>query len=214
MRMKEAVTPAVVRAEKPDVLVLAAGAVHTKFDLPEAVSGKVLQTGQLHGMLEIALRVFTPAQVQTLTRFWMPVAKSLIILGGKLHGCELAEFLVKRGRKVVIVHNGPSSELGDGMTKDDLENLWPWFKQKHVPVWPDASYREIVREGLKIQMPDKRVYILEGRHILPTQDWGPNTKLIEELAALVAQTYVVGSCKEPGLIVDAVREGALAGCSI
>jgi 2,4-dienoyl-CoA reductase (NADPH2) len=214
VRMKEAVTPAVVCAEKPDVLVLAAGAVHTKFDLPGAASGKVVQTEELHGMLETALRVFTPVQVQKLTRFWMPVAKSLIILGGKLHGCELAEFLVKRGRKVVIVHNGPASELGDGMTKDDLENLWPWFKQKHATVWPDAAYREIVQEGLKIQMPDKRVYVLEGRHILTTQDWGPNTRVIEELSALVKETHVIGSCKEPGLIVDAVREGALAGCAI
>jgi 2,4-dienoyl-CoA reductase (NADPH2) len=214
VRMKKAVTPAVVRAEKPDVLVLAAGAVHTKFDLPGTASGNVVQAGKLHGMLGTALRIFTPAQVQKLTRFWMPVAKSLIILGGKLHGCELAEFLVKRGRKVVIVHNGPESELGDGMTKDDLENLWPWFKQKHVPVWHDAAYREIVREGLKIQMPDKRVYVLAGRRILTTQDWGPNTKVIEELAALVAETHVIGSCKEPGLIVDAVREGVLAGCAI
>ena len=100
------------------------------------------------------------------------------------------------------------------LTRDDLENLWPWFKQKHVPVWSDAAYREIVQEGLKIQMPDKRVYILEGRRILTTQDWGPNTRAIEELATLVAETHVIGSCKEPGLIVDAVREGALAGCAI
>jgi 2,4-dienoyl-CoA reductase (NADPH2) len=142
------------------------------------------------------------------------VAKSVVIMGGKLHGCELAEFLAKRGRKVVLVHNGPASELGSGMTKDDLENLWPWFRQKHVSVWSDATYREIVREGLKIQLPDKRVFILRGRDILITQDWGPNTTAIEELARLADETHVIGSCKEPGLIVDAVRDGALTGYAI
>jgi len=212
--MKTAATPAIVRAEKPDVLVLAAGAAHALFDLPGATSGKVIQTAKLHGMLKRALRVFTPAQVQRLSHLWMPVAKSVVIMGGKLHGCELAEFLAKRGRKVVIVHDGPASELGSGMTKDDLENLWPWFKQKHVSVWSDVAYREIIREGLKIQLPDKRVYILGGRHILTTQDWSPNTKAIEELAKLVGETYIIGSCKEPGLIVDAVREGALTGYAI
>jgi hypothetical protein len=115
---------------------------------------------------------------------------------------------------VVIAHDGPESELGSGMTKDDLENLWPWFKQKHVTLWSDAGYKKIVEEGLRIQLPDKRVYILRGRHILITQDWGPNKAAIEALARLVDETHVIGSCKEPGLIVDAVREGALTGYAI
>ena len=53
-------------------------------------------------------------------------------MGGTLHGCELGEFLVKRNRKVIIAHNGPASELGDEMGRDDLANLLPWFKQKYV----------------------------------------------------------------------------------
>jgi thioredoxin reductase len=144
----------------------------------------------------------------------MPVGKSVVVMGGTLHGCELAEFLTKRGRRVVIVHDGPASELGDGMTVDDLENLWPWFKQRHVPIWAGAQYREIVGAGLKMQMPDKRVFILEGKNVITTQDWGPNTGLIEELSGLVDETHVIGSCHEPGLIVDAIREGALVGYAI
>ena len=214
VRLNQALTPALVRAENPDVLVLAAGASHTIFDLPGAGSRRVLQTGKLHGMLQAVLHFLTPVQVQKLSRIWMPVAKSVVIAGGKLHGCELAEFLAKRGRKVVIAHNGPASELGEGMTRDDLENLWPWFKQKHVAVWSDAAYREIVDEGLKIQIPDRRVFVLHGKSILTTQDLGPNTKVLEQLAKLVGETHVIGSCKEPGLIVDAVREGVLAGCAI
>ncbi len=31
---------------------------------------------------------------------------------------------------------------------------------------------------------------------------------------LVAETYVIGSCKEPGLIVDAMRDGAVIGRKI
>jgi hypothetical protein len=100
------------------------------------------------------------------------------------------------------------------MTKDDLENLWPWFRLKHVPIWTDAEYREIVDRGLKIRVPDKRVFVLEGDNVMATQDWGPNTATIEELGQLVAETHVIGSCREPGWIVDAVREGALAGYAI
>ena len=185
VHLKKAVTPEVVRSEKPDVLVLAAGAAHTKFDLPGAASGatsrKVVKTEKLHGRLKLALRFFSAGRLERLTRLWMPVAKSVVIMGGTLHGCELAEFLVKRGRQVVIAHDGPASELGDGMTKDDLENLWPWFKLKHVPIWSETEYREIVDKGLKVQVPDKRVFVLEGKDIMTTQDWGPNTRAIEEL---------------------------------
>ena len=214
VHMRKAVTPEVVRAERPDVLVLAAGAVHTTFDLPGAGNGKVIQTEKLHGMLKTALRFLSPAQVERLSKWWMPVGKSVVILGGKLHGCELAEFLTKRGRQVVIAHDGPASELGEGMTIDDLENLWPWFKQKKVPIWTDAAYREIVEEGMKIQVADKRVFVLPGKNIMTTQDWGPNTKLIEELSGLGIETHVIGSAKDPGWIVDAIREGALVGYSI
>jgi hypothetical protein len=49
---------------------------------------------------------------------------------------------------------------------------------------------------------------------MTTQDWGAKTRAIEELGRLVSETHVIGSCREPGWIVDAIREGALAGYSI
>jgi 2,4-dienoyl-CoA reductase (NADPH2) len=218
VRLGKAVTAKVIAKEKPDALVLAAGAAHTKFELPGAEGGatgrKVIKTERLHGQLKLALKFFSAHQLERLTRFWMPVKKSAVIMGGTLHGCELAEFLAKRGRQVVIAHDGPEADLGAGMTKDDLENLWPWFKLKHVTLWPDVHYREIVKRGLKIQFPDKRVFVLEGKNIMTTQDWGPSQKLIEELSGLVSETHVIGSCREPGWIVDAIREGALAGYAI
>ena len=214
VRMNQAVTPEVVRAEKPDVLVVAAGAAHTRFDLPGADSDSFIPTEKLHDQLKTALRFFSPERIERLTKLYMPVADSVVIMGGKLHGCELAEFLVKRGRQVAIVHDGPASELGEGIYKDDQENLWPWFKLKHVPLWTDATYLAVVKEGLKIQVPDKRIFTVRGKNVMTTQDWGPNTKLIDELSSLGVETHVIGSAKDPGWIVDAVREGALVGYAV
>jgi hypothetical protein len=61
---------------------------------------------------------------------------------------------------------------------------------------------------------DKRVFVLEGKNVITTQDWGSNIELIDELAGLAGETHVVGSSREPGWIVDAIREGALAGYSV
>jgi len=214
IRMNKAVTADVIRAEKPDVVVLATGAAHTEFNLKGANSGKFIPTQKLHGMLKTALKFFNPAQMEKLSKLWMPVGSSVVIMGGTLHGCELAEFLTKRGRKVVIAHDGPESELGEGIYRDDQENLWPWFKLKHVPIWTDCSYLEIVDAGLKIQVPDKRIFTLRGKSVLTTQDWGPNTELVAELEKMGIETHVIGSAKDPGWIVDAVREGVLVGSAI
>ncbi|HLA82773.1 MAG TPA: FAD-dependent oxidoreductase [Thermoleophilia bacterium] len=209
-----AVTPEVVRAEKPDALVIAAGAVHPEVDLPGYGRNSVIRTEKLYRMLNFWLKLFDGERLQKLTHLWMPVGRTVVIMGGTLHGCELGEFLVKRHRRVIIAHNGPASELGDEMGRDDLANLWPWFKQKYVTFWPDARYLEITEDGLKIQQPDKRSYILKGKNIVNTQDWGPNTGLYEQLSALVEETYVTGSAREPGLMAEAVREGVLTGCAV
>ena len=213
VRLRQTVTPELVRGLKPDVLVMAAGAAHTEIDVPGAGGGKVIPSAKLHGMLKRALKVLTPAQIAKLSGVWMPVGKSVVVMGGTLHGCELAEFLTKKGRRVVIAHDGPESELGEGMTVDDLASLWPWLKQKQVPIWAPVDYVEIVADGLKVRIPDKRTYVLEGKHVMSTQDWCPNTGA-DEFAGLAKETYTVGSCHDPGLIVDAIREGARAGYAI
>jgi 2,4-dienoyl-CoA reductase (NADPH2) len=214
VHLKSEVTPEVVKDENPDAMIIAAGAAHTTFDLPGADSPKLIQTEKLHGMLKFFLKFFTSDQMAKLSKLWMPVGKSVVIMGGTLHGCELAEYLTKRKRKVVMVHNGPEQELGDGMTIDDLENLWPWLKQNHVPVWAGVTYRKITGEGLAVSLKDKRRYVLKGKNIITTQDWGPNTAIAEQFKGLVAETHVIGSCREPGLIVDAMREGAKIGLAI
>jgi thioredoxin reductase len=213
VRLRQKVTPEVVERLRPDVLVIATGAAHTPFGVPVS-GGKVVPTEKLHAMLKQALRVLTPEQVNRLSSFWMPLGKSVVITGGTLHGCELAEFLTKKGRHVVVAHDGPEAELGDGMTIDDLENLWPWLKQKGVAVWAPVAYLEVVKKGLKVRIRDSRTYVLEGRQVLPTQDWAPDVAAVAELSPLVPETHVVGSARDPGLIADAVREGARVGYAI
>jgi 2,4-dienoyl-CoA reductase-like NADH-dependent reductase (Old Yellow Enzyme family)/ribulose 1,5-bisphosphate synthetase/thiazole synthase len=214
VRTGAVVTPDVVRAEKPDAVIVAAGAVHPEVGLPGYHRKSVIRTEKLYGMLNFWLKIFDSAGLQRLTHLWMPVGKTVVIMGGTLHGCELGEFLVKRGRRVIIAHDGPASQLGEEMGRDDLANLWPWFKQKYVSLWPDATYVEVTEDGLKIQQPDKRSYILKGKNVINTQDWAANTALVEQLSPLVAEIHVAGSAREPSLMADAVREGVAAGCAV
>ncbi len=215
VHMKTDVTPALVKRVNPDTLVIAAGPDHEKLNLPGAEPPTFVMAEKMHRMGKLALKFFTSRQLEKLSKIFQPgIGKSVVILGGTLHGYELAEFLAKRGRKVTIVHNGPASELGDRMTIDDVQLIGPWFRQKHVSIWTDAEYKEITKKGLKMAQHGRLVYEIEGKNVIDTQDLVPNRKIVDQLSGLVDETHVIGSCREPGLIVDAVREGAFVGYAI
>ena len=214
VHMKKEVTKDLVKKERPDVVIVAAGPEHATFDLPGGDTSKVLKAGDMHEQLKFFLKFFSSAQMEKLSKLYMPVGKKVVILGGTLHGCELAEFLTKRGRDVTIVHNGPKEELGDKITVDDLDNLWPWLKQRGVPIWSDVKYEKVTEDGLQIQLKDQRRYVIKARHIIDTQDLIPNSAMFDALKDIVPEVYNIGSSREPGLIVDAIREGARIGYAI
>jgi 2,4-dienoyl-CoA reductase (NADPH2) len=208
------VTEETIRREQPDVAVVAAGAEHSACSIPGASSAKVLPGARLHQQLKFWLKFLSSWEIQALTKLYMPIGKRVAVVGGTLHGCELTEFLTKRGRKVTMVHNGPKSELGDGMTIDDLEMLWPWLKKKGVPIYSGVQYESVTDKGLVIRTSDGQQITLEVDHIITTQDFAPNTRLFEKLKPLVPEVYNIGSSSEPGLIVHAMKDGARIGYAI
>jgi hypothetical protein len=138
--------------------------------------------------------------------------KKVLVVGGGPSGMEAARVAAKRGHEVVLYEKGSflgGLIPGDRMTIDDLDNLWPWLKQNSVPIWAGVEYLEINNKGLQVSLKDKRKYILKGKNVITTQDWGPNHAVAGQFKDLVAETYVIGSCKDPGLIVDAMRDGAV-----
>jgi 2,4-dienoyl-CoA reductase (NADPH2) len=214
VHMKTEVTADLVRKEKPDAVVVATGNAYSKFSVPGGDDKKVISAAKLHKQLKWLLKYLTPLQLQKLTHYYMPVGKSAAVVGGELHGAEVTEFLAKRNRKVVLVHNGPKSELGKGMTVDDLTNLWPWLSKKDVPIYTDVKYDRVTDKGLTITTKDGKTQTFSVDSILTTQELAPNLDLLNSLKGTAPEIYNIGSSREPGLIVDAVREGAKLGYAI
>jgi thioredoxin reductase len=193
---------------------MATAAAYGKFSIPGGDSSRVVPTAKLHKRLKRLLSYFSPAQLQKLTHYYMPVGKKVVVVGGTLHGCELTEFVTKRGRQAMMVHNGPREELGKGMIVDDLVNLWPWLKKWDVPIYAEVTYDRVTDKGLVITTKEGKSLTLVADNILPTQDLVPNTELVNRLKSLVPEVHSIGSSKDPGLIVDAVRDGAKIGYAI
>jgi len=142
-----------------------------------------------------------------LSKVWMPVGKRVAVVGGTIHGCELAEFLIKRGRTVTIVHDGET--LGEGMTSDDIFRFETWLNSKNAGTLTGVRYREINNNGLVIEDKDGNLQTIEADTVIIARPLQPNTSLADNLKDIAPEFYVIGDCKEAGLITEAVADGAI-----
>jgi 2,4-dienoyl-CoA reductase (NADPH2) len=197
---------------KPDALILAAGAVHNTLNIPGSNRRNVVGSYQLHKQLKFYLRFLGPKALLWLTRIWMPIGKRVVIIGGAIHGCELAEFLIKRGREVTIVHDGKT--LGEGIPVEDLMRFLPWLERKSIVRFTEAKYEEINDKGLVITTREGERKTLEADTIIATLPFLPNTGALKSLEGKSPEIYTIGSCGEPGLIVNAIADGARIGHKI
>lgn len=198
-----------IKKVSPDVLVIAGGGRHAVPDLPGIDRSNVVKSGNLHHSLRIYLRFFGPKLLRWLTKFWMPFGRNVVIMGGGIHGCQAAEFLVKRGRKVTIVEE--SSEIGDGLfetlTKPRLLN---WFAAKGVTILAGVTYQEITPQGLAIAAEGRRE-VIGADKIVTAMPMQANTGLLESLKGCAPEVYAIGDCREPRKIIDAIAEGSRIG---
>jgi len=211
--LKKEVTPALVDEVKPDAVILAPGGILTAPELP-INGGKVMSSSGLHSRVKVPLKLLGPRLLRWLTRFYLPLGKRVVIIGGSMEGCETAEFLVKRGRKVTIVE--PSNQLGTGMPRAYLERLITWFVERGVTILTGVKYEEIKDKGLTITTKEGKRQTIEADTVLATMPPQPNKKLFHALEGKVSEVFLIGSAngEESKLIVDAFADGRRIGCII
>jgi 2,4-dienoyl-CoA reductase (NADPH2) len=191
---------------KPDVVFLAAGGTSTVPNIPGIDKPNVVSGAALHRRLTLALRFFKPETLRNLTKYYLPMGKRVVVIGGAIQGCELAEFLAKRGRQVTVVET--SNAIGDGMVDALLAHLLIWFKKKHVTLINGVKeYVEITDQGLTLITSDGKKQTIEADSIVTALPLTPNDELLEKLKGKVPEVYPIGDCRQPLLIADAIGTG-------
>lgn len=208
--VKELTAPGIIKIA-PDVVIVSTGAKDVVPDIPGIDKHIVVSSEALHNSLRFYLRFLGPRVLRWLTQFWMPLGKKVIIIGGGMHGCQLGEFLVKRGRNVTIVDS--VEELGDGLAPERKTRLFEWFRRKSVTLMPGVKFEEITEKGLIISREGMK-QLIEADSIVSSMPLVPDTELVESLEGKVPEVYAIGDCHEPGLIPDATRSGWQIGNKI
>ena len=154
-----------IQRAKPDAVIIATGGTAVIPQITGINSRHVMSGGNLHGKLKFFLRFFKPNTLRSLSRLFMPLGKRVVIIGGGLHGCELAEFLTKRGRKVTIVES--SDALGEGMPVVLLVHLMAWFQKKGVVAVTSVKQVEITAKGVIDNGQRRKTIDYRGRYDCP-----------------------------------------------
>jgi len=207
IRLGKEVSKTVIEEIKPDVLVIAAGAVHNIPDVPGINKRHVVTSKGLHRQLKSYLRFIPPRLLRPLTKIWMPIGKRVVIMGGGIQGCQTAEFLVERGRKVTIVDT--AEEIGKGLLEIFIKpHLLNWLDEKGVTFYSGVKYEEITDKGLTITTKEGLRKTIEADTIVTALPMLPNTELVKQLDGMVPEIYTIGDCKDPQLVVNAIADGS------
>ncbi|HEX2964939.1 MAG TPA: FAD-dependent oxidoreductase, partial [Syntrophorhabdaceae bacterium] len=202
-------TTAKAREEAPDAVVIAAGGTPFVPTIPGINRRNVVSGPDLHKQLKFFLRFAGPKFLRQLTSLWMPLGKKVVIIGGAIQGAELAEFLVKRGRKVTIVAG--DEEISAGLPKRKQQRLVEWLGEKGATIIQGATCEEITDRGLVLTTKEGTRQTLEADTIVPAFPFKANNKLFNDLKNTIAEVYLIGDSNDPRLIIDAIAEGWRVG---
>jgi 2,4-dienoyl-CoA reductase (NADPH2) len=206
--------------EKPDAVVVAVGAVPAYPDVPGLDSPNVIKSTTLYNLLKFVLRFFSPQFLNNFSKFRLPagwnplktIGKRVVIIGGAIHGCQLGEFMAKRGRQVTIVEPNEDN-VGRLLAPEYKNRLFIWFKKKGVQMYSGVKLVGINKEGLKIKTKEGKEIMLPADNILPV-GFEPNTALYESLKGKVPELYAIGDCDDPAIIPEATGAGWRIGNQI
>jgi 2,4-dienoyl-CoA reductase (NADPH2) len=203
------VSPALVDEIAPDAVLLATGATSEQTAIPGTEKRIVSRSAALYQTLKTSLQFAGPGKVRKASRAWMPIGRRVVILGGGFQGCQLAVFLVKHGRRVTLVEAGP--EIGEAVVPHVLTQLLPWFASRGVGTITEARCEEITDQGLRLRTKDGGLQLVEADCIIPILPFRPSSELASSLEGRAGEVHLVGSSREPGLIIDAIADGARVG---
>jgi 2,4-dienoyl-CoA reductase (NADPH2) len=212
VKLGREVNAAVIEEIKPEVIIVAAGGKHTIPAIPGLKNSKVTTSADLHRQLKRFLKFFSPQTLAKLTKIWMPVGKRVVVIGGRIQGCETAEFLVKRGRDVTLIDSADA--MGEGMTGDDKYLLFPWFDKKGVKNYMGVKYGQISGGKLTFTTKDGKEQTLKADTFLTALPLSPNDQSTKELNGRAPEVYFIGDCQEPKLIAEAIAAGSLTAHAI
>jgi 2,4-dienoyl-CoA reductase-like NADH-dependent reductase (Old Yellow Enzyme family)/thioredoxin reductase len=184
----KAVTPKLVNEIKPDVLVMATGAVPKN----ETLIGENLPN--VADAFKVLSGEVTPG-------------KNVIVLGGGLIGASVAEFLAEKGHSVTIVKRSVAISPDAQITSRRMHTLR--LAANNVRVVVKAQVQRITSKGVLIrweEMNSEQEFISCDTVVL-ARGLCPELELLKDIDSLDLEIYRIGDSVKPRNIYAAIKDG-------
>ncbi|MDY0014147.1 MAG: FAD-dependent oxidoreductase [Rhodocyclaceae bacterium] len=229
VRLGVAATPAIVRDLRPDLVVVATGALRTLppipgSDRPHVFSGNdfralmlgertpelARKTGRIT-RLAASLGAVTGISakldlVRKATRGWMPLGKQIVILGGELVALELAGFLGARRRTVSVIDE--AAQFGAGLPLVRRLRLLDQLTKQGVVLHRQAGEIRIEADVVRFIDRAGQAQAIGADHVIVARGATADLALANQLKSEGFTVHAVGDCTGIGYI-----EGALGGAA-
>lgn len=186
------VTPELITEVRPDVVIAATGAVYRMPEIPGVNLGNVCTfCDVLTGKIETGERV--------------------VVVGGGRVGCETAELLHNRGRKVTILEM--LDKIGADMGQFTKEDVLPRLRTMGIQMEVKTRVEKITSDGVLAKSEGKSVHFKADTIVLATGSTSQKD-LAGQLEGKVPELLVIGDCVEPRNLMNAIHEGYRAGLKV
>lgn len=180
-------TPEDIRAEDPDIVILACGAKLVEPPIPGIDGENVVDVVSVdRGLAETGRRV--------------------AVCGGGLSGAECALGLALEGKQVTLVDRVPADEFFANFTFFMRDLLMQRLLDNGVQLRGNCAVKRFADEGVVIENEAGEEELLEADTAVTAFGIRPDSAELEALANVVPDTYLIGDAKQVGVIGDAVNQ--------
>ena len=231
VRLNTEVDKAFVERMQPNVVIVAAGGKPPTVEIPGVHRDNVLLShdmlkamvsspkkgGALQRLLwrlgSLALRyIDNPAIIRWGLRFGFPFRKRVVVIGGGFAGCELADILAERGKKLTLLEESKRLGFDIGITTRWVVLMRLW--QFGVRMERNARVVNIAEKAVEAMIADSET-CFEADTVALTLPLETNDKLARELQEKGWTVRSVGDCAATGgRIMEAMAAGFRAGYEI
>lgn len=209
LRLGREFTVEKARSLQPDAVVVAVGGARVTPDIPGIDMPHVLRGEDLMSEVMPWINLVGPEMLSVLTHAYLPMGRRIAILGGQLHGCQLAAFLVKRGRQVTVIEQ--SDRLGDGISIVMRDRLIDWLKSKGTVFLTETACTEVRGNSVVLKSKDGAASEVGMDNVIVVLPTEPNLGLAKALTPIVPEVHAIGDCLEGKLMLGAIASGARVG---
>jgi NAD(H)-dependent 7beta-hydroxy-3-oxo-delta4-cholenoic acid oxidoreductase len=198
LEMGREANPDLIRDLKPDVVIIATGATPFIPDIPGSGKEKV----------STAWDVLAGNAAQR--------ARNIVVLGGGMVGCEVADFLAERGDNIVVGRRAVTivtrqRDVALDMLPEPRQLLLERLREKDVRFITRATTKEILDDAVLLDKDGQEISISGLDSIIIARGAKSADELSGKIRDEVAEVYVIGDAKTPRKALEAITEGAQVG---